>query len=489
MNKEINLTLKTTRKKKIKFKFDYNINKMIMSELFVEMTKDFASLITGVKANNNSFVSQFNHQLMYAKENRCGIKFDGEYHTEGNTVKYYSISAKFHKDRNTIEGSINDNTSEKVMIQKTIQAEKLRSLGALAGGIAHDFNNQLMVILGSCEMLKRQYTDPKTTRYLLNIESSVRNSSELINKLLTFGQVEKSPTLPMNIISCVEDTLVILEHTSTKKIRIYSNDFEDKLIIRGNYGLIQNALINVCKNAIEALEEDGLLVVKTSLLNLEKLPYRSVNGLNFATGNYAKIEITDNGTGISPEILERIFDPFFTTKGYTKGTGLGLSTVLGTVESHGGIITVDSVLGKGTTFGIYFKIIEEIKQMRFEFDADRPKVLIVDDEEMIRGILCDILMDIGFSVLSFERGEEAINYYAQNSQKVALVICDMMMPQMTGKEVFYQMRRINPTIKCIILSGYAADEYDAELASSIIGYLKKPILSSELEEVINNALK
>ncbi len=473
-------------KKQCEFIYNLNNNKLKLVGLEEEVVLYLKDKIKADESIKKDFISYFNNELNMIKTNKI-ISFEKDVVIPNVGTRFFVVRGKLIERKNIVKGIIVDETSNRLLQQKKVHAEKLRSLGALAGGIAHDFNNQLMVILGSCQLLNKHIKDEKLIPYLQNIETSAKNSSELITKLLTFGHVDRVPKTEFNLLKAINDTISILEHTSTKKVNILFDCFIDEIMINGNFGLIQNALLNVCKNSIESFDKDGMLVIKASTVHLKQIPEDIANNTEFKAGVYGQIKIADNGCGIDKDTINKIFDPFFTTKGFEKGTGLGLSTVLGTVESHEGLIGVKSVVGKGTTFTLYFRLTKEAETMCLS-DKELKQIMIIDDEYLVRMVLKDILLDLGYAVTSFENGVTAVEYYKVNKDNIDLVICDMVMPEMTGKEVFNNLKEINPNVKFIVLSGYNNEDED-NFFSSITSYLTKPIMLNTLGEVVEKALK
>lgn len=477
-----NLNINST--KVYDFIYNYDDNSVEIIGLEEELVYSFKCSINGNKSDAPDFFSSLNNELYHIKKNGGSIRFERELKLLCCS-KFYIIKGTYNETTNLFTGVLIDDTSSFDLNQKTIHAEKLRSIGALAGGIAHDFNNQLMVISGSCELLKRKITDRSLDKYLRNIEEASKNSSDLIKKLLTFSNSEKITKSEMNLVSSISDTVNILQHTTNKQITIIYDCFVDEMFIYGNEGLIQNALLNMSKNAIESIEESGVLLIKASTVHLNQIPENIANNQIFSNGLYALIEITDNGCGMTQTTINKIFDPFFTTKKFDKGVGLGLSTVLGTIESHNGLIGVKSEVGVGTTFSIYLKI---VKGVEVQMNDSKKQIIVIDDEHLVRMVIQDILQDLGYKVKCFENGMDALKYYEVNKEKVDLVICDMMMPKMIGSEVYKQMKKIKEDVKFIVLSGYNNEENAEELVG-VTDYLTKPIMVNSLGEIIENALK
>lgn len=435
--------------------------------------------------STDDFIKFFSNQLLDAKK-KINIRFENEIFIPSVGTRYYIVRARYYRRTNCVKGLLIDDTKNQIINKKTVQAEKLRSLGALAGGIAHNFNNQLMVILGSCQLLKKSIDDPKLEQLLENIEFSAKNSAELIKKLLRFSSSEKVIKEKINLVELVDDVVAILKSTSDRRTSIVYDCEETQIEIEANRGLIQNALLNVCQNALESFDNDGMIAIKTSVETLRRLPENVINRFEFEPGIYAIIKITDNGKGIEKNKIHQIFDPFYTSKGFDQATGLGLSTVLGTVESHDGFVGLKSTIEKGTTFSFYLKLTKGEESMRL--NKDKKEIMVIDDEYLVRMIVKEMLIELGYEVICFENGESAVEYYTEHSTHVSLVICDMMMPKMTGKEVYYKLKELNNDIKFMILSGYS-NEDNKELAKVVDAYLKKPLMLDTLSVAIEKALK
>ncbi|MFI3329622.1 MAG: ATP-binding protein [bacterium] len=469
------------------FCYDFNTNKLKLCGIDEYIDLYLQENISATKNPNNDFISLFNNELSSIKETKK-MHIESEIEIPSVGSRYLIVKGIYDEINNQVRGKIYDDTSNKIFKQKTLQTEKLKSLGALAGGIAHDFNNQLMVILGSCELLSKHITNPDAKHHLSNIEESARSSAELINKLLTFSHPDRIPKLAFNLLNAVDDTITIINRTSTNKVSVLYDCFLDEVMIYGNYGLIQNAILNICTNSIESFNKEGIIRIKPFISKIKNVPNDIFNKSDFKEGVYAQIEISDNGCGIKEDIKDKIFDPFFTTKCFDKGTGLGLSTVLGTVESHNGLIGVKSTEGKGTTITLYFKLTKGAEVMFLQEKKKKKQVLVIDDENLVRMILNDMLTDLGYDVISFGNGFSALEYYKLNKDNISLIICDMMMPQMTGKDVFYKVKEINEEQKFVILSGYSKEE-DINLIGKLDAYLTKPISSISLGKIIEKVLK
>ncbi|HAP35511.1 MAG TPA: hypothetical protein DCQ28_06050 [Bacteroidetes bacterium] len=354
-------------------------------------------------------------------------------------------------------GSIRDITDKKHLEHQLIQAQKMESMGTLAGGIAHDFNNLLAMILGTAELIKRQTKNNPAIQNYINriIEASDRGSS-ISKQLLLFSRPDQAELEPISVHMVVEQVTEFLKHFLPKTIFVHYNIENTSAVIMGDMGHLHQAILNLSLNAKDAMPEGGVLTVGTKLIHSERVKERFSEADDH---EYIAISINDTGSGMDEVIQERIFEPFFSTKARGKGTGLGLAIVHGIVKLHQGFIDVESKKGIGTTFTMYFPMISaelsNVQHLEHEMTTmNNETILIVDDEEMLRDILCESLKDEGYTVLSAPDGIEALKIYVEKKDMISLVITDLGMPLMGGEELFVKLRAMNPNVKVIISSGF-----------------------------------
>jgi CheY-like chemotaxis protein len=366
----------------------------------------------------------------------------------------------------------------------------MEALGTLAGGIAHNFNNLLMGIMGNASLMLYE-TDRNSRNYerLENIERLVDSGSKLTRQLLGYAREGRYEVRPLSLNQLVKETSDTFG-TAKKEIRVHQELAEDLWGIKADQGQIEQALLNLYVNAADAMPAGGDLFVKTA-----NVAYRDIRGKEFRPrpGNYVMATVADTGVGMDKETRERIFDPFFTTKGLSKGTGLGLSSVYGTIKAHGGYIEVDSKKGKGTSFKIYLPAaeIELHKEARSPEEALRgaETVLLIDDEGMILGVGSEILEKMGYQTLLARGGKEAIEVYRNAREEIDIVILDMIMPDMGGKETYAALKKINPDIKVLLSSGYSIDGQASEiLEQGCDGFIQKPFKIRQLSQKIREIL-
>ncbi len=384
-------------------------------------------------------------------------------------------------------GIARDITEQKKLEEQLLQAQKMESIGNLAGGIAHDFNNLLGGILGYASFAKKKMSPEDPLYHSVNsIERTAGQAAELTRQLLGFARRGKYQVKPINCNALIQDLIQFLGRTIDKRITL-EVDLDPRLnLIEGDEAQLQQSLINICLNARDAMSSGGILKIVTKNQSLSHdLPLKQ---RGWKEGSYIRITISDNGSGMTQEIQSQIFEPFFTTKEPGRGTGLGLSMVYGIIQNHGGVIDVKSAPDQGTTFEILLPSIADVMIQEDVLPTPptiSPKgtetILIVDDEEIIRQLGADILEDVGYKVILASRGEEAIALYRQKRKDIGLVVLDVVMPGLGGKETFRKLREINPNIKVLLSSGYSTDgEVGEILKEGVSGLIQKPYKDEEL---------
>ena len=379
---------------------------------------------------------------------------------------------------------------KKHLESQLIHSQKMEAVGTLAGGIAHDFNNLLMGIQGYISLMRLQTeeNDPNT-EYLEGIENAVMNAANLTNQLLGFARKGKYTLRQTSINRIVENSTKMF--TRTRKEIVIHLSLQDQIWgVKVDQGQIEQVLINLYLNAWHAMPDGGDIYIQTENVYLSDdfcAPFE------VPAGNYVKTSITDTGFGISDDIIERVFEPFFTTKDVGKGTGLGLASAYGIIKNHNGVIRVYSELGNGTTFNIYLpasddKIVQD-HQTSSEMLKGQEKILLVDDEEGTIRVEKLMLKKLGYSVVPALSGQEAVQLYKENKMTLDLVALDMIMPEMNGKDTYEELKRINPQVKVLLVSGYSLNKQIEELMDrGCNGFIQKPFnivqLSQKLREVL-----
>ncbi|MBW2569153.1 MAG: response regulator [Deltaproteobacteria bacterium] len=427
--------------------------------------------------------------------------------SSGNVVGYMHVFrdvSPIKKIMSDLEISHNNLAERNVELDNTLKelkstqkqllhAQKMESMGILAGGIAHDFNNLLSGILGYASLLKIKIgPDHLAYKYADTIEQSAVKASRLTQQLLTFSRGGEYQAQAINLNRIIEETLHILERTISKKIQIVKSLASDLWRVEADPSQIEQVLMNLSINAHDAMPTGGKLTVTTENFHLN-------NGSNTgyveaAPGNYVKMSISDTGEGIPEGIQNKIFDPFFSTKGKEKGTGLGLAVVYGVVKNHGGYISVESDPDRGTIFEILFPMFDKLEETtdivsELKVKGGRETILLVDDEEMLRSLGQEILLQKEYTVLLASNGIEAIQLYKKQEGNIDLVVLDMIMPKMDGLETYKRLKEMNPSLKILITSGYSEDTQNhKKFRNGIEGFIQKPYKINTLIKKVREIL-
>jgi PAS domain S-box-containing protein len=346
-----------------------------------------------------------------------------------------------------------------------LQSQKMATMGTLAGGIAHDFNNMLAIILGFSDMLlaDKNEGDPEYEE-LQKIVKTSRDAADLVQRIRIFGRRAEMVLVPLDLNHQVDEVTKLLASTLPKTIDIDIHLTKDPVIIKADASQITQMVMNLAVNANEAMPQGGRLSIQTENILLDNDYCRVHVGVK--PGPHVMLTVSDTGRGIDKGLMERIFDPFYSSKArdYRKGTGLGLSVVQGIVQQHGGHITVESEISQGTFFRMYFpalehEIVPEYVETKIPFSSGGTEtILLVEDDEAVRELGVIILEKFGYTVLSVGDGQEALDVYEKEQGNISLVILDILMPRMDGKECLEQLLRINPTVKAIISSGVGQED-------------------------------
>lgn len=381
-----------------------------------------------------------------------------------------------------------DVTEQKMMEDQIRQSQKMDVLGQLAGGVAHDFNNMLTAILGSIDLLSIHVMEnPRAIKLLANIQQAASRSADLTQQLLSFSRKGQKDFISLNLHETIAETLTILEHTIDKKISLKTKLLAKQTRFTGNAALLQNALLNLGINARDAMPNGGFITISTANLELDE-SYCQSSLFDITPGSYIELSVSDTGIGIDNETLTHIFEPFFTTKEVGKGTGLGLAAVYGTIKEHSGAVTVFSEPGVGTIFKLYLPVTGVLLENEVVLEQKKLSglgILLVDDEELIREIGKELLELMGHRVFVAGNGIEALEIYEQEHNNISMVILDLVMPQMGGKETLTKLKYKNPDVKVLIASGFNRDGNWEELELlGAIGFMSKPFTKHELETAI-----
>jgi len=385
---------------------------------------------------------------------------------------------------------LRDITEKKRLETHIQQAQRMEAVGTLAGGLAHDFNNLLMAIQGNASLmlLKKDSGDPDYRR-LKNIEQYVRDGAEHTKQLLGFARGGKYQVRAADLNEIVEKSSTMFGQTK-KEITIHKKYEMGIWPVEVDSGQIQQVLMNIYINAWQAMPGGGDLFIETENT---KLGRSFVRPYGIKPGKYVKLSLTDTGVGMDEKSQQRIFDPFFTTKEMGRGSGLGLASAYGIIGNHGGIIDVHSRKGEGATFSIYLPASKNraIREKGFpeEILKGTETILLVDDEEMIIEAGKEMLEEIGYTVLVSRSGIETVDIYKASGKEIHLVILDIIIPEMGGREIYDRLAQLNPEIKVLLSSGYSLDERATEILERGCGdFIQKPFDIKELSHKIRGLL-
>jgi PAS domain S-box-containing protein len=389
---------------------------------------------------------------------------------------------------------LRDISGRKELEAQLSQAHKMEAIGTLAGGIAHDFNNILQAISGYTQllMMNKDGGHPDHSK-LAAIDRSARRASELTERLLIFGRKVESRLRPVDLNHEVRQVVMLLERTIPKMIRIQTDLTDEPGIINGDPVQLEQVAMNVAVNARDAMPDGGTLAFRTRNVILDRDDCRMLPGTD--PGPYVLLEATDTGHGMETEILDHIYEPFFTTKPTGRGTGLGLAMVYGIVRSHGGTITCSSRPGEGTTFRIYFPVLSlddlpgREKPQEEAVPGGKERILLVDDEESILEIARDVLERYGYRIVTAGSGEEALEIYGAEKDRIDLIVLDLNMPGMGGSKCLLALKNLDPDAKVVVATGHTSEDRAAEaLSLGASRFIPKPYHLKEMLKTIREAL-
>ncbi|MEE4137370.1 MAG: ATP-binding protein, partial [Desulforhopalus sp.] len=384
---------------------------------------------------------------------------------------------------------------EKNLLQKQLyQAQKLESIGRLAGGIAHDLNNLLVPILGYAEIMFEDFGDNDPRREVArHITGAGRRAADLLRQLLAFSRKQHLQYSVINLNHLLKGFENLLRRTLREDITLVLNCTDELPNIHGDKGQLEQIIMNLAVNAQDAMPDGGTLTFSTSLVTGSPVRVFSQDRNEDHLGK-VMLEVGDTGEGMEPETLEQIFEPFFTTKSVDKGTGLGLSTVHGIIQQHGGTIDVISTPGLGTSFRLGFPVVTE-KVLRQEDAGSEPStggsecILVVEDEDHLRELLCSALGRQGYRVLSSGAGDTALKILEHAPEKVDLLLTDVVMPGMNGKELYHRAVGRRPELKVLYMSGHNDEIISRRgILEDGLWFIEKPFSIKTLNQKIREVL-
>ena len=395
--------------------------------------------------------------------------------------------------------SLKDNTEESRLKREVAQATKMQAVGQLAGGVAHDFNNILTGIIGHCDLMLMRHT-PGDSDYddIQQIRINSNRAAALTRQLLAFSRQQTLRPQVLQLPDVVSEVSNLLQRLMGETVSLVIKHGRGLGAVRADPGQLEQVIVNLAVNARDAMLEKG---VSGGTLTLQTYPVqandvRKLGSDILPVADYTALKVSDTGTGIPPEMLSKIFEPFFTTKEVGKGTGLGLSTVYGIVKQSNGFIFADSVIGKGTTFTIYLPVHVETGEAAVEVPKAQRQVelwgsgtvLLVEDEDMVRAVAERALTRHGYTVVTAEHGEDALEIFASGAHEFDLLISDVVMPTMDGPTMVRRVREKLPNIPVLFMSGYAEEQLRKSIDLDRVQFLPKPFSVKQLAEAAQKAM-
>ncbi len=397
-----------------------------------------------------------------------------------------------HDGRTAAMAFYRDITERHHLEEQLRQSQKMENMGRLAGGVAHDFNNMLTVINGYSGMLLEKPTlAPDTREAVQEIRSAGERAAALTRQLLAFSRKQGVEPKPLNLNTVVEEEAGMLRRLIGEDVAIEIRLDPRPDLVLADRAQLQQVLMNLTVNARDAMPWGGTIVIETAR---EELPSAPADAPDAAPGSYAVLAVSDTGTGMSPEVLERIFEPFFTTKPPDIGTGLGLATVYGIVRQARGFIRVSSVVGESSTFRVYLPHTERTPEETPAVTATgvpvvvRETLLVVEDQDNVRRLAIEVLRRCGYRVVEAAGGAEALELFHRDANRIDLLLADVVMPGMSGGELATRLRRIRPDLPVVLTTGYAPERFAARVPVDLEDYLRKPFTPDQLLAKVRDRL-
>ena len=405
----------------------------------------------------------------------------------GNPRRTFTVSSNAFSDFGETVVVIRDVTEEREREAKSAHKERLALIGQLAGGVAHDFNNLLMVILNYAGFVEAAVADPEVRDDVGQIRLAAQRAAELIRQLLAFSRREAVKPKVLDIGELIAGAEKMLRRTLGELVQFQAHTAPDVPRILVDPTKLEQVLINLTVNARDAMPDGGVVSVEVEGVTLDE---EAAQDEGLAPGRYAHLRVSDTGTGMAPEVMARVFEPFFTTKEQGKGTGLGLATVYGVVTQAGGIVTVRSELGVGTTFHVYFPATSRLPEAEGGSGlllgvGGKETILLAEDEEAVRRLTKRILVSAGYSVLEAADGPEAMALAARHEGQIDLLVTDLVMPGMSGRELAQKLLAERRGLSVLYISGYFGESAPGALPLS---FLPKPFTQDELLARVRDAL-
>jgi len=469
-----------------------NVNQKLLDDLAPMSREEVLSInaLDSPRLIEAGISNNFRRCLLYEES---GV-FETEYINKWDRKSYFRYHLNPVKnDEGQLIGAqaiFEDISATKQLKNQLQHAQKMEAIGTLAGGIAHDFNNLLMAIQGNVSLILHEL-DPAHSNYrmLKNIENQVKSGAKLTGQVLGYARKGQYDISAVDLNKLIEETSDAFGRAK-KETGITRALASHLHAIDADQNQIEQVMLNLLVNASDAMPTGGKLQLKTM-----NITHEDIQGKPFEvkSGEFVLFQITDEGEGMDEKTMNRIFEPFFTTKEMGRGTGLGLASVYGIVKAHGGYIDVESEIGRGTTFSIYFPASKKIIRQTIKSDTSvtmgNETILLVEDEEMVLEVGMGMLKKLGYSVLDASCGSGAVSIYKEHYSGIDLVILDIIMPGMGGGKVYDILKEINPEVKVLLASGYNIDSEATEiLDKGCNGFIQKPFNMEELSKKVREVL-
>ena len=448
--------------------------------------------------DQEKLLNAINETLSKRVPQSVDVEFISQSQSQSATI-YVLTSNQLTKANESVLLFIFETTQFRNLEVQFAQSQKMQAIGQLAGGIAHDFNNVLTAIIGAVDLLLANHrnTDP-SFQDIMSIKNNANRASALVRQLLAFSRRQTLIPTEIDVNDRLSDLVHLLQSLLGEKISVQITSGKNLWPIMADATQFDQVLINLAVNARDAMPNGGKLTIR-----VENVPQKALNKFadvsNVEKGDYILLEVTDSGTGMSKELTEKIFEPFFTTKEVGEGTGLGLSTVYGIVDQSSGYIFPESQEGQGTSFKIFlprYKPGKRVTSGESELEnvakidlTGSATILLVEDDESVRFFAKRALTSRGYTVLEASSGAEALNIMNNTELDIALIVSDVVMPEMDGPTLLTEIRKTKPNIKVIFISGYAKDAFENKLAGDEeFVFLAKPFTLKELSATVKDVL-
>ena len=469
-----------------------------VNEAFLQMLGYPRRDVIGRTAQELDFWEQpSQHQEMIRRLQESGrvTAFHTRFTTSKRKIREAEVSAELVEldGQRCMLAITRDVTETRQLEEQFRQAQKMEAVGLLAGGISHDFNNLLNVILGNADLLLEKIPSGKLQHYAEQIKEATQRATRLTQQLLAFSrkQVLRPALLDLNAV--VGDVVKALRHLIGEDVRIVLEGETNLASIWADPGQVEQILMNLATNARDAMPNGGIFTIRTE--NAELGPDDVARHPYVEPGRYVRLSVRDTGVGMSEGIRSRAFEPFFTTKPPGRGTGLGLATVFGIVKQSSGYVWISSALGAGTTFDIYFPRVDEAApalggglEVQSEYQKGTETVLVLEDEESLREVTCEMLTAAGYCVLEAGQGGQAVELARQYKGLIHLMVSDVVLPDISGPSAVAAVQALHPETRALFISGYAEGFVAQKIVEAGAVLLQKPVSRSDLMRQVDEIL-